>query len=245
MKKSFIIPMLLFFFVFCLNNAQAEPIGFQMQLGGEEDLTSPLKVFIMMTILALAPSIFIMFTCFTHVIIVLGLTRQALGTMTLPPNQVLTGLAIFLTIYIMMPVIEDIKEVAYDPYQNEEITFQEAIEKTEKPIKTFLVNNTYEDDLKAFVTLKGDEKPESVEDVSIWSAVPAYTLSQISKGLFTGLLIYAAFAFIDILVGSILMFMGMFMLPPQMISLPLKLLVFIFIGGFSKIVEVIFSSIVT
>jgi flagellar biosynthesis protein FliP len=244
MKVKIFLLFVLLFLSMGVNDVFAQGISVEMDLGDKE-LTSPLKVFLMMTILALAPSFLIMFTCFTHIIIVLGLTRQALGTMTLPPNQVLTGLALFLTIFIMMPVIQDVKEVAYTPYEKEEITFQEMIQRAEEPIKEFMIKNTYTDDLKAFVTLKGDEKPTSPEEVSIWSAAPAYSLSQISKGMFTGLMIYAAFAFIDILVGSILMFMGMFMLPPQMISLPLKLLVFVFIGGFTQIIEVLFGSIST
>ncbi|QST03047.1 flagellar type III secretion system pore protein FliP (plasmid) [Pontibacillus sp. ALD_SL1] len=217
-------------------------IDLQMNLGSE-DYSEPIKIFILMTVLAISPSILIMFTCFTHIIIVLSLTRQALGTMTLPPNPVLTGFALFLTIFIMMPVLDEIKTEAYVPYENEEITLKEAITTSEGTIKRFMVKNTYTDDLKAFIWMGNEEEPEKIEDVSIWTAIPAYTVSQISKGFFTGLMIYGAFAFIDILVGSILMFMGMFMLPPQMVSLPLKLLVFVFIGGFNKIIEVLFHSI--
>lgn len=234
-----------FFIMFTFGESTLASPLINVDFNNGEGLTSSVELLILVAVLTLAPSFLILFTCFTHVIIVLGLTRQGLGTMTLPPNQVLVGLALFITIYIMSPVISEVNEVAYEPFNNEEITLQEAVVKAEKPIKEFMVKNTYEDDLKTFLKLRGDEKPENIDELSIWATVPAYTLSQITKGLFTGLMIYATFTFIDILVGSVLMFMGMMMLPPQIVSLPLKLAVFVFIGGFTQVIEIIFQSIVT
>lgn len=215
-----------------------------IKIGSEGDWTSSLKVFMIIAFLSMAPSFFIMFTVFPYVTIVLGLTRQALGTMSIPPNQVIMGLAIFVTVYIMSPVFSEINEVAYKPYAEGEVTLEEAIKLGEKPLKDFMVANTYDGDIKVFLKLRNKELPNTPDDLSIWTVVPAFQLTQISKGLFVGLLIYASFAFIDMIVGSVLMFMGMIMLPPQMLSLPVKLLVFVFIGGFTQIVEIIFRSVV-
>lgn len=214
-----------------------------ISIGDKGDMSESVKVFLLVALLSLAPSILIMFTCFTQVIIVLGLTRQALGTMTIPPNQVLTGLALFITLFIMSPVIQDIDKQAYQPYKEEKITMVEAFEKAEKPIKEFMVKNTYDKDLKMFLKIRGEEKPKNVEEVSLLTVIPAYSLSQMEKGILIGLSIYIIYTCIDILVGSILMFMGMMMLPPQMISLPLKLLVFVFIGGFSQVIDTLLNTI--
>jgi flagellar biosynthetic protein FliP len=242
--NKWILSLLFSFLFFFLISHPVHAEGLiDVKIGDQGDLTSSVKIFVMVAILTIAPSIFIMFTCFTQVIIVLSLTRQGLGTMTLPPNQVLVALALFITVYIMSPVITEIDQKAYKPYQEKTITFEQAVEKAEVPLKKFMIKNTEDKDLRTFLKLRGDEKPKNAEDVSILAAVPAFTLSQITHGLFTGLMIYGAFIVIDMIVGSILMFMGMMMLPPQMISLPLKLLVFIYIGGFSKIVELLFNSI--
>lgn len=237
---SLFFSCLLFFFM--THPVHAEGL-IDVKLGDQGDLTSSVKIFIMVAVLTIAPSLFIIFTCFTQVIIVLSLTRQGLGTATLPPNQVLMALALFITVYIMSPVLTQIDKEAYKPYQKGTISFEQAVEKAEVPLKKFMIKNTEDKDLRTFLKLRGDEKPKKAEDVSILAAVPAFTMSQITHGLFSGLMIYGAFIVIDMLVGSILMFMGMMMLPPQMISLPLKLLVFIYIGGFSKIVELLFNSI--
>lgn len=242
MKKIIFLTALFMFFWF--DNAFASENGLvDIRIGNEGDLTSSLQIMIVVGLMTIAPSLLIMVTCFTQVVIVLGLTRQGLGTMALPPNQVMIGLALFITAYIMMPVFQEVDEVAYTPYKEEKITFVEAFENAEKPIKHFMVENTYEGDLMTFLKLRNDKMPKEVDDVSIWAAIPSYALSQISKGLFTGMMVYMAFTFIDLIVASILMFMGMIMLPPPMISLPIKILVFVFVGGFSQIVEIIFQSI--
>lgn len=214
----------------------------ELKIGDKGELTDSLKIFILVALLSLAPSLLIVLTCFTQVIIILSLTRQGLGTPTLPPNQVLTGLALFITLYIMSPVISEINEVAYQPYKNGDITAEEAFEVGKTPLKEFMLKNTSTDDIKMFLKIR-DEQPKNVEETSIMALIPAFTLSQISEGLFKGLMIYGGFVAIDMLIGSVLMFLGMFMLPPQMLSLPLKLLIFVYIGGFTKVVQLIFDSI--
>lgn len=245
-KKNLFLIFSPFFFLYIFSDpvfAATNDSLIQISIGENGELTESIKIFLLVTALSLAPSLFIMLTCFTQVVIVLALTRQALGTMTIPPNMVLTGLAMFITFFIMAPVFEEINEKAYQPYEEEKITFVEAARNAEKPIKEFMIKNTYDKDLKLFMKLREEEKPEKVEDISLLTVIPAYSLSQIEKGIMIGLAIYIIFTCIDILVGSILMFMGMMMLPPQMISLPLKLLVFIFIGGFAQVVDVILGSI--
>lgn len=212
---------------------------------GDGKLTDSLKILVVVTILGLAPSIFIMFTCFTQISIMLGLTRQALGTNNIPSNQILVGLAIFLTIYTMSPVFSEINKVAYKPYDEGKISFEQAVKKAEKPMKSFMLKNTYDADIKTMLKIKKEEKPKKPEDVSFWAATPAFILSQITKGLTSGLMIYAAFIILDFIIGSVLMFMGMMMLPPQVMSIPIKLLIFLYVGGFGKIIEIFFKSVVT
>jgi flagellar biosynthetic protein FliP len=246
MKKILLFSLVFIIFFMNVDQAFAASGGLlEVKVGDEGDWTSSLKIFVMVTLITLAPSFIIMFTCFPFVTIVLGLTRQALGTMNMPPNQVIMGLSLFITLYLMNPVIMQIKHDAYDPYDKGKITTEQALKVAEEPLKKFMIANTYDGDLKVFLKLRNDKLPKVKEDVSIWAAVPAFQLTQISKGFFVGLMIYAAFSFVDMIVGSILMFMGMIMLPPQMISLPLKLLIFVFIGGFGQIVEIIFNSIKT
>lgn len=241
-NKQLAIPLLsLFFFFLFSTTASAEGL-MELKIGNDGNLTDSVQIFIMVAILSLAPSLFITLTCFTQIIIILSLTRQGLGAPTLPPNQVLTGLALFITLYIMSPVITQINEEAYTPYKEGTITAEQAFEAGQIPLKEFMYKNTETNDLKTFLKLR-NESPKNLEETSLLALIPSFTLSQISEGLFKGLMIYGGFIAIDMLMGSILMFMGMFMLPPQMLSLPLKLLIFVYIGGFGKIVELMFNSI--
>lgn len=205
--------------------------------------SSTIETIIGIALISLAPSLLIMFTSFTQIIITLSLTRQGLGTATQPPNQVLVGLAIFLTLYIMSPVLSTIYDNAWVPLQNNQITMQQAVDVAEPVLIRYMVDNTYTTDLQTFYALDHQTMPKNIDQVSIWSAVPAFTVSQITKGFFSGLMIYIAFLFIDMMVASVLMFMGMMMLPPQMISLPLKLLIFVYLGGFTEIIKIIFQTI--
>lgn len=215
-----------------------------ISIGNQGDLTSSLEIFLIVALLSFVPSFIIMFTCYPYVLIVLGITRMSLGTQGIPPNQVLTGIALIFTISIMNPVFSEVYEKAYVPYEEGTLEFKEAIGEAEKPLKEFMIANTYDGELAVFYQIREEKIPEEKEDVSIWSAVLGFQLTQLLKGLIIGMGISAAFVAIDTLVALILMYKGMMMLPPVMISLPLKLLIFVSLGGFTKIVELLYRSIV-
>lgn len=244
-KVLILIGSMALFFVFAAEvNAQPLTEGFlKIELGDENGGDPVVKLFMLTAILGMAPAIVLAMTPFTQIVIVFGMTRQALGTMNLPPNQVLIGLAMFISLYIMNPVVTQIYEEAWVPLEENEINTTEALKIAEIPMKEFILENTYDKDLELMLRARGDEKPDSIEDVAMWAAIPAYMLTLIQKGLFLGMMIYWAFAFIDMIISAFLMYMGMMMLPPVMISLPFKVLIFIYIGGYSKITELLFATV--
>lgn len=243
-KKLFAFVIFSFaFFVLDLPNASASPLGVNLQLGTEEDLTSSIKTFVLVAALALAPSFMLMLTPYPYIAIVLGLTKQGLGTQSIPPPAVLAGIALFMSIFIMKPIMMEVYEEAYVPYEAGALTFSESLKKAEIPLKEFMMNNTEEESVLTFLKLRDEPKPKNVEELSIWTLIPAYTVSMVNQGLFVGLMIYAGFVVIDLIVGSVLMFMGMMMLPPQIVSLPFKLLIFVTAGGFDLVIEIILSTI--
>lgn len=244
-RKQLLFFVIFSFFLFFHNIdiAHASNFGVTLGFGEENDLTSSIKTFVLIGALALAPAFFLMLTPYPYIVIILGLTKQGLGTQAIPPPQVLAGIAIFLSIFIMKPIITEVYEEAYIPYESGQITITESAKLAEKPIKEFIVNNTEERSLMTFLKLRDEEKPKNIEEVSFWTAVPSYAISMMNKGLFMGLMIYASFLVIDLIVGSVLMFMGMMMLPPQIVSVPFKLLIFVGAGGFNIITEIIFTSI--
>lgn len=244
-SKKILISFIFLFFIALLTPTMASAEGLvDISIGDEGGLTDSLKIFLLVLVLSVAPALFIMVTCFTQVIIVFGLARQGLGTQTIPPNQVLVGLALFVTLFIMSPVATDIYENAYKPYDEGKITEIQAFKKAEAPLREFMTKNTNEETLATMYKLKEEKMPKDIEDVSLITLIPSYVLTQITKGFITGLALYGLFIFIDLIVGSILMFLGMIMLPPQIISLPIKLLTFLAIGGFESLIEVIYKSII-
>jgi flagellar biosynthetic protein FliP len=196
-----------------------------------EDVSVGLQILLLLTLLTLAPSILIMMTSFTRIIIILSLTRSALGTQQMPPNQVLVGLALFLTFFVMSPVLKDINEQALQPYLDKQITFQDALKKAETPMREFLFNQTRKRDLALFVSIADIEKPVAKEDVPTWVLIPAFIISELKTAFQMGFVIYIPFLIIDMVVASTLMSMGMLMLPPIIISLPFKILLFILVDG--------------
>ncbi len=194
----------------------------------------------MLTILSLAPSILIMVTGFTRIVIVLSFTKNALGMQQMPPNQVIIGLALFLTFFVMSPVLTEIDQTAIQPYVNEEITFDEALDLAEDPIKEFMLRQTYPSDLELFSGITG-EQAQSIEtlteELSLTTLIPAFITSEIKRGMIIGFLIYIPFIVVDMVVASTLMAMGMMMLPPIVISLPFKVLLFVLIDGWTLTVE--------
>ena len=204
-------------------------------------LSTPVKAFLVLTIITLAPSILIMLTSYTRIIIVLHFIRTALGTQTSPPNQVLIGLALFLTFFIMWPTFQEINENAIQPLDNGDITMEEALAEAELPMRDFMYGQTEEKDLHLFMDIDGQEYPEEMTleryyEVPFVTAVPAFIISELRYAFIMGFLIYIPFIVIDMVVASVLMSMGMMMLPPTTISLPFKILLFIMADGWNLVI---------
>ncbi len=207
-------------------------IQFGVEDAGEPDtLSTALQIMLLLTILTLAPSILILMTSFSRFVIVLSFLRQAMGTQQTPPTQVLIGLALFLTLFVMTPVLTEINNNALQPYLNEEITQGKALEIAQVPIKSFMLKQTREKDLALFVNMETGEKPETIDDVNMQSVVPAFVISELKTAFQIGFLIYIPFLILDMVVASILLSMGMMMLPPVLISLPFKLMLFVMVDG--------------
>jgi flagellar biosynthetic protein FliP len=200
-----------------------------------KDVALSLQILFLLTILSLAPSIIIMMTSFTRIIIVLSLTRNALGTQQMPPTQVLVGLALFLTFFIMAPVIKKVNEDALQPYLAQKLDHTEAMKKAEGPVREFMFKQTRKKDLALFINLSRMERPKNKDAVPTYVLIPAFITSEIKSAFIMGFFIYIPFLVIDMVISSMLMSMGMLMLPPIMISLPFKILIFIMVDGWALI----------
>ncbi len=206
-----------------------------------KNLDISLKILFLITILSLAPAILITATSFTRIVIILSLLRHALGIPQSPPNQVIIALSLFLTFFIMKPVFIEIDHQAITPYMHKQISDQEAIQRAIKPIKKFLVHNTQKKDIKLFLDISG-QKPASYEDLSLVTLLPAFLVSEIKIAFEVVFVIFLPFLVIDMLVASILMSMGMMMIPPMMISLPFKLILFILSDGWELLIKSLVES---
>ena len=195
-----------------------------------EKVSSALQVLFLLTILTLAPSILILTTSFARIIIVLSFLRQAMGTQQTPPTQILIGLGLFLTLFVMGPTWNEINDKALQPFLNEEISQTDALKKAEMPLKTFMLKQTREKDLSLFIDISG-ENPTTNEEIDIRSLIPAFIISELKTAFQIGFLIYIPFLILDMVVASILLSMGMMMLPPVLISLPFKLMLFVMVDG--------------
>lgn len=245
-KKPYIIAILVLFCIFFSSgvNVHAETITIpKVNLSVDNSSSSPkdfvdnLKILVMMTVLTLLPSIVMMTTSFTRIIVVFGFLKNALGTQNAPPSQVLTGLALFLTFFIMMPTYNEINTKALQPYINNQITQQQAYEAGKKPLKTFMLKQTYQNDLKLFLEEAKITKKISNDQIPLHVLVPAFIISELKTAFIMGFLIYIPFVIIDFVVASVLMSMGMFMVPPAMVSLPFKILLFVMVDGWYLIVK--------
>jgi flagellar biosynthetic protein FliP len=196
-----------------------------------ESVSSALQILALLTVLTLAPSILIMTTSFSRIIIVLSFLRQAMGTQQTPPTQVLIGLGLFLTLFVMQPVWSEINDKALQPYLSEEISQDEALLEAEIPIKRFMLRQTREKDLALFVNLIDGDRPATPQDAGLQTLVPAFIISELKTAFQIGFLIYIPFLILDMVVASILLSMGMMMLPPVLISLPFKLMLFVLVDG--------------
>lgn len=201
-----------------------------------------LEILLMLTIISLLPSILVMMTSFTRIIIILSFTRNALGIQQTPPNMVLVGIALFLTLFIMDPVIKDVNTNAYQPYIREEIDQKEALKRAEVPMKRFMLKQTETETLNLFLDLSGTEKPENIEDAPMTVVIPSFMTSELKRAFTAGFMIFLPFMLVDIIVSSTLMSMGMVMLPPAMISLPFKLLLFVTVNGWELLFKNLVSS---
>ncbi len=200
-----------------------------------QDVSTVLQIALLLTILTLVPSILIMLTSFTRIIIVFSILRQALGTQQMPPNQVLIGLSLFLTFFIMTPVWQNINQNALQPYLHHEISLNKACQNAVKPLRQFMLAQTREKDLALFVKFTKQPHPATPEDLSMSIIIPAFILSELKTAFQMGFLIYIPFLIIDMVVASVLLSMGMLMLPPIMISLPFKLMLFVLVDGWDLI----------
>lgn len=209
-----------------------------ISVGGNSEggVATSVQLIMLFTIITLAPSILIMLTSFTRIIISLHFLRNALGTQQMPPNQVIIGIALFLTIFIMSPTIKQINEKAFVPYSNGEISQQQFIDESMKPIREFMFTQIEDKDLKLFTDLAGIESYENIEDVPSSILIPSFILGEVTKGFIIGFIIYIPFLVIDMVVASVLMAMGMMMLPPALISAPFKIVFFIMIDGWNLLI---------
>ncbi len=200
------------------------------------DVVSVLRIVMMLTVLSLAPAILIMMTSFTRIVVVLSFLRQALGTQQMPPNQLIIGLSLFLSFFVMAPTWKEITTQALEPYMAEKIDQSAAYQKAEAPLREFMFNQTREKDLELFLGLSKEKKPQTRADVPTYVLVPAFVISELKTAFQIGFMIYLPFLVLDMVVASVLMAMGMMMLPPVLVSLPFKLLLFVLVDGWELIV---------
>lgn len=201
-----------------------------------EEVGVVLKIFFLLTVLSMAPAILIMLTSFTRIVIVLSILRQAMGTQQMPPNQVVIGLALFLTCFVMSPVYNQINQDALQPYLEKKMTSQQALESATTSVREFMFKQTREKDLALLVDIAKVERPNNRDDIPTTALIPAFVISELKIAFQIGFLLYVPFLIIDIVVASVLLSMGMMMLPPIMISLPFKLMLFVMADGWNLIV---------
>lgn len=200
------------------------------------EVSTALQVLLVLTVLSVAPAILLMTTAFTRIVIVLGFVRSAMGTQQTPPNQVIVGLALFLTFFVMAPVFGQINENALQPYMNQEIALQVAMDRAIAPMRDFMFSQTSEKELQLLIDIAKLEIPGTSDDVPTMTLIPAFMLSELKRAFQMGFLIFIPFLVIDMVVASILMSMGMMMLPPIIISLPFKILLFVLVDGWGLVV---------
>ena len=218
--------------------------GGRIELDGAGDLSSPVRLLLLLTVLSLAPSILTVLTAFTRIIIVLAILRQAMGMPETPPNVVLISLALFLTVFTMMPVWEQIDRDAVQPYVSKQISDQQAFERAMIPVRNFMLAQTREKDIALILELAHAEPPESPAALSTFHIMPAFMLSELRRAFEIGFILFLPFVLIDIIVASVLMSLGMIMVPPMAFSLPLKILMFVLIDGWSLLTSALVRSFV-
>lgn len=229
---------------FISSTVPAFAAGISIDLGNNaaNQTSTSLQLFLLFTVLSLAPAILILMTAFTRIVIVLSLTRNALGTQQLPPNQVIIGLALFLTLFVMMPTWNQINTESLQPFMQNKINQQVAITKAEEPLRTFMFKQTGQKDLELFVGLARLERPKTYKDIPTYVLIPSFVISELKIAFQMGFTIFIPFLVIDMIVSSTLMSMGMMMLPPMMISLPFKILLFVLVDGWHLVAQSLVTS---
>ncbi|MBE6021745.1 MAG: flagellar type III secretion system pore protein FliP [Cellulosilyticum sp.] len=248
-QRNIILSLLLSMFLIMSSGVQASTIdsvdlpGMTIQLKDQAtpaDTTGSLQMILIITIIALAPSILIMMTSFLRIIITLHFVRSAIGTQTMPPNQILVGIALFLTFFVMSPIVSQIKTNALEPYEQGVISQEVALERGITPLKEFMLRQTRDEDISLFMEISGTEpiidESQIEEQMPLYVLVPAFIISELRAGFIIGFLIYIPFIVIDMVVAATLMSMGMMMLPPATISLPFKILLFVLVDGWSLVI---------
>jgi len=205
--------------------------------GSTQETSTAVQLLLILTVLSVAPAILLLTTCFTRIVVVLSFVRNALGTQQMPPNQVLVGLALFMTFFIMSPTLAQVNEKAVQPFIAGKVTQEQALTAAAIPMKEFMAKQTRQKDLALFLQYTKAEQPKSVQDIPLTALVPAYVISELKTAFQIGFMIFIPFLVIDMIVSSILMGMGMMMLPPVMISLPFKILLFIMVDGWYLVVK--------
>lgn len=246
LKSKWILVCLAFLgFVFAITSANAAGAGgisipninISMAKGSNpQETVSALRILILFTVLSLAPAILIMMTSFTRIVVVLSFLRQALSTQNMPPNQLIIGLSLFLSFFVMAPVWQEINTQALTPYMDDKIDQNTALSRAEAPLRTFMFSQTREKDLLLFLEMAKTEKPKTKKDVATWVLIPAFMVSELKTAFQIGFMLYLPFLIIDMVVASVLMAMGMMMLPPVVISLPFKLLLFVLVDGWELVI---------
>ena len=196
-----------------------------------QQVTSGVQLLVLLTVLSLAPSIMVLCTSFTRIVIVLSMVRNAIGTASIPPNQVIIGLSLLLTFFVMQPTINEINNTAVQPYLNNQIDQKTAINNAINPLRTFMFKQTRDKDIELFLEVRGETKPATLDDIPTAVLLPAFVISELKTALTMGFLLYIPFLIIDLVISSILLSLGMMMLPPSLVSLPFKLLLFIMADG--------------
>jgi flagellar biosynthetic protein FliP len=242
MKFFKVVLITILFLIVMGNLAQAQTAlpKISVQVGQSEnakDLSITLQILLLMTVLTLAPSILIMLTSFVRIVVVFSFLRQAIGTNQMPPNQLLVGLALILTAFVMAPTISQVNENGLQPYLKGELTQQQAYDAGIQPIRTFMLKQVREKDLALFVSLSGIPKPEKPDDLPTYLIIPGFVISELRTAFQISFVLFIPFLIIDMVVASVLMSMGMLMLPPIMVSLPFKILLFVLVDGWYLIIK--------
>lgn len=244
-RLAYLLPLLGLWFATGTQAAPAGPesvslpgIGFNIGTSSNpQDVSMTLKILLLLTVLSIAPAILVLMTCFTRIVVVLSFLRNALGTQQMPPNQVLIGLAFFMTFFVMAPTFSEINEKALQPYMNGQLSQEQAFNAATLPLKEYMAKHTREKDLELFAEYSQVERFNSIQEIPLMTLVPAYAISELKTAFQMGFMIFVPFLVIDMIVASILMAMGMMMLPPVMISLPFKILLFVLVDGWYLVVK--------